>query len=1731
MQIEFQVPIKGISTDTNQLQDTGETVSFALNAATENFSGEQSFPFYSNASSNVKCFSLANNEIVLGTLSIVEFNKNLVCIYNKETKQQKFLTYSYAKKDLLSSDVITESCDNVKVIEKELDTTIAICNTKTILTTNCFKWSEQYPLQLEYKLTDCTFNLYFVNGYDVDRFIYFDLDDNNDFTLNEDFKLNNGTLCTPVYAGLECGKTQWYPSINYPALELELIPGGSKLNGKYSYLVAYSTAKGLPLTPFKSLTQGYDIFDLGKEESNKGIKINITELTTNSRYKYFTIACVETIKGITTYKQKATLPISQTQWIDVDNEGTSIPLELLLTKYPFYKNSGDIEIANNILFKSQLQGYELFNLQPIVNRIVTKWNTVVAKEGDYSDPEFAQNYKSGMRDEVYPYGIKFTLDNGDESPAFPLISRAKNTFGIDDTSLVNNNDVIANNLSCSTNGNQKWQIYNTAKLNYRNPLNYVKCGDKIVYEEGEFAYWESTERYPSIPEVWGELCGQPIRHFKFPDTLITSHQSNNTVYENQNYIFPIGISIKSDINYLLDQAVSENFITQEQRDRITGYKILRGNRIGNESITAKGLLYDVWSYEKKEANLDFNSCSAAGTNYLYSNYPFNDLRNDKLLSSNNTHYKSINGAITPQTFTNQGKYTFHSPDVHFIQPNLGNQLKLEAEVFGTAKGSFSIAEEQAKYKLLSKKQYNLAIIFATWISDNLKDPTTEAIRDTGSNMGSSIGSVVGGATAAAFGIPPQVGSAVVGALGGVLGGMIGANLAQNSPFFSFSSLTFKSSVKLAEAEKFLTIMKLLSNYRDYQYQYQAVGNYNQISTLANSGNKIRNIVNGEYLDANSKVTLRDGKFFNNYGRESSVYLSVNQNLPSTTNIDESRITLKDVSSTSITPVTSTENINCYKFKITASVGMFAVWGKLCTPLSVAGNDPDNNQADYEELSPGNWFIVGEKIDQFKTADPDLNITTTVCYRSIYTKQYVGTFSNRKLDLGDLDISVFENCVPYTTTTTLLIKNECDCNNITSTKIASYYASIKNNRLNQYGSIFDINWLETTSGSFKLTDSNTPIFGGDTFINRFSFKRKHLFFNNSTFRLPDSTDINYSLIPNVAYPSYFFDTLVKEEPTYIFNLENNIFAFPFTGFIPTSLIRDLLKILKNSVFDITKWFKSPNYKLDCLVIEGELEIPLNSVKGLMYLYYYGVPSYIGESTVNVDLRDRGKELEQDFYPHQQDLSFWLQEKNVSPKQDNFYIYDKSYSKQSTESVNFQYDNFFKGEIDCKSNFPQRVIYTSQSSEIDDNYLPDNYLINKALDYHDFELKDGKLISIEGIEGNKVLVRQENGSSIFNAYIEINTNQDTALLSAGNIFGNKPVKFTKPTVGYFGTQHKALLNSPFGHISTDSKRGNIFVLANNGQGLEEISNHNMRNWFKENLPFQIEKHFPNVNIDNAFNGIGLSMVYDNRFNCFYITKLDYSPLFDNIIYDGENFTINNNILDLKDKRYFSSKCWTLSYNFHTKSWMSFHSFLPNFYVENIDNFDSGTQGGIWKHSVTNKSFQTYYGKKYPFIIESSTKTKLEQEIIEDVNFYLDVVKYVNDYDFYFKPNKSFNKAVIYNRLQNSGLLELVNKTNDIRESTLYPIKLNDRRKILINHKEELHSFNQFEDLAKPETPIWLNNSNNVDKELNISAFSYKDTNIGIKKIRSNQTKIRLINDIETKYQYIYKGLFTKTSKSNR
>lgn len=51
----------------------------------------------------------------------------------------------------------------------------------------------------------------------------------------------------------------------------------------------------------------------------------------------------------------------------------------------------------------------------------------------------------------------------------------------------------------------------------------------------------------------------------------------------------------------------------------------------------------------------------------------------------------------------------------------------------------------------------------------------------------------------------------------------------------------------------------------------------------------------------------------------------------------------------------------------------------------------------------------------------------------------------------------------------------------------------------------------------------------------------------------------------------------------------------------------------------------------------------------------------------------------------------------------------------------------------------------------------------------------------------------------------------------------------------------------------------------------------------------------------------------------------------------------VVDVTDPEYFCNKSWTLSFNMNTKSWTSFHSYIPNFYIGENNFFYSGLNGG--------------------------------------------------------------------------------------------------------------------------------------------------------------------------------------------
>ncbi len=644
-------------------------------------------------------------------------------------------------------------------------------------------------------------------------------------------------------------------------------------------------------------------------------------------------------------------------------------------------------------------------------------------------------------------------------------------------------------------------------------------------------------------------------------------------------------------------------------------------------------------------------------------------------------------------------------------------------------------------------------------------------------------------------------------------------------------------------------------------------------------------------------------------------------------------------------------------------------------------------------------------------------------------------------------------------------------------IATPYVSLKRFVPNQYKQINDIVWYSTAyCGNLTKTNSCDVVFGGDTFLSKFYQKRKFPFFTAPMIVGTQSlgnVPFAYSIVKNVGFPRYYLD--------YQFDQSDDVTLYGDTPILKSDFVFDC-------EFSRKLYMKLPSK---------------------FYLYYYGIPGFIVESRINNNFRYGQNESDKFFYPGTKDYIQWTQENFVSIRESEEFLYNETYSKENDlvtfstlpatydpEIWNVKYDHF------------DRVIFSLPDNNEQD--LTDNFRVFLGNNYYDFGNKYGTLFDIKNIEQEKVLTRFDNGSVIFNAYNVISGDvEDVALAQESrSLFGNtRPSDFFKTDLGYGGTQNRAIVSCQFGHYWADAKRGRVYGVAPGGKNWDELSNQGMKNWFRENLPFRIKKQFPNMPddmLDNAYDGIGITMTWDDRFLRLFLTKLDVKvkdEYLSGVTIEGLDFYYapSRGAKKIKihptDTTYFEPCSWTISYSPSLKAWVSFHSFKPNYYVNHQNYFSSGLNygsEGIWNHLLgSNQTFQVYYGTLYPFTIEVPLKYNLMTKMYEDMSYRLDVRRYTTQYDsHYYEDN--FDTLVLYNDRESTGLLNLITQEqNSQRQLVELPRYNSNSIDIIATNENYTWSVNFFFDNVKEkhQQPIWKHACNNVDKDLNNDAFDYR------------------------------------------
>ena len=551
---------------------------------------------------------------------------------------------------------------------------------------------------------DCSFQVYWQDNLNPDRTLVL-----NNVPWVQDCIEDNGCFTCTDTNELDCDKLRLEALISQPCYRLEKgASGGNIDNGSYYIHIAYLVNEQR-VTDYFPMSNILSLFT--NENQNSSIEIYLENLDEN--FDEYEVVIVSQVSEKLSARRLGTYSTNQTQ-ITVDFVNDTLPAvkpdDLLITN-PIADKSEGLFSVGKYLFRTGITGKFDFNYQPLANQIQTKWQVVEYPKYYYRDGGTNVGY---MRDEVYPFFIRFIYGTGDKSNSYHIPGRAPRPYltpdgsGVlnedDDYLNVNNNNI--ENLQGTT--SKVFEMFNTAS---GTSVNTPLSDGGVVVAEGDMGYWESTEIYPDdSPEVWNandpthpewDLCGQPIRHHKFPENTIYDGNGISNItnhYENGGEVIRImGVAFEN-----IQPPVDNN---GNPIPNIVGYEILRGSRDGNKTVLFKGLINNMRKY-------DITQSISQGRQGLYPNYPFNSLQPDPFNSITETSYETSTGltGYIPNPGYSRNHFTFHSPDTMFNKPFIGQkELKIYGAMYGDAIAEYLIPDKHPKHVFVTDLSFIVSL--------------------------------------------------------------------------------------------------------------------------------------------------------------------------------------------------------------------------------------------------------------------------------------------------------------------------------------------------------------------------------------------------------------------------------------------------------------------------------------------------------------------------------------------------------------------------------------------------------------------------------------------------------------------------------------------------------------------------------------------------------------------------------------------------------------------------------------------------------------------------------------------------------------------------------------------------------------------------------------------------------------------------------------------------------------
>lgn len=179
-------------------------------------------------------------------------------------------------------------------------------------------------------------------------------------------------------------------------------------------------------------------------------------------------------------------------------------------------------------------------------------------------------------------------------------------------------------------------------------------------------------------------------------------------------------------------------------------------------------------------------------------------------------------------------------------------------------------------------------------------------------------------------------------------------------------------------------------------------------------------------------------------------------------------------------------------------------------------------------------------------------------------------------------------------------------------------------------------------------------------------------------------------------------------------------------------------------------------------------------------------------------------------------------------------------------------------------------------------------------------------------------------------------------------------------------------------------------------------------------------------------------------------------------------------------------------------------------------------LWRHLINPSIYNTYYGKISPYILEYPFFYQKEEEILQNIKDYTRCYQYLPNTtlssplpnDVIEVEDVWFNKAILYNGQQCSGLLNLVPKPyRNMSEYMKYPIYNQDSKTITYTKSDNYFQYNTFWSLVKDKKKqLFLNTceSLSLDKILNQDNMDYSKRSFKKEPLRAAYLKCRHILD---------------------